>query len=81
MPAKSDKQRKLMAIAEHEPEKLYDKNRGVLGMTQEQLHDFASTKNAPKKKKAKPSHSGTGHTYDFRKQRGRRAPVRMKSTR
>lgn len=67
MPAKTDKQRKLMAIAEHAPEKLFKKNRGVLKMTQGQLHDFAAPKGASK----------TGHAYDFRKQKGRRAPAKM----
>jgi len=32
-----------MAIAEHEPDKLYAKNKGLLKMTKQQLHDFAST--------------------------------------
>ena len=49
MPAKSDKQRSLMAIAEHAPDKLYKKNRGVLKMTMQQLHEFASTKGLKKK--------------------------------
>ena len=42
-----------MAIAEHEPDKLYSKNKSMLGMTQPQLHDFASTKGlgAPKGQK------------------------------
>lgn len=44
MPAVSDKQRKLMAIAEHEPSKLKSKNKGVLKMSHSQLHDFAATK-------------------------------------
>jgi hypothetical protein len=44
MPAKSKKQRRLMAIAEHEPEKLYKRNRKVLKMKKKQLHDFAATK-------------------------------------
>ncbi len=44
MPAVSDKQRKLMAIGEHNPEKLNKKNRGILKMSKQQLHDFASTK-------------------------------------
>lgn len=44
MPAVSDKQRKVMAIAEHEPDKLFQKNRGLLKMSHQQLHDFASTK-------------------------------------
>jgi hypothetical protein len=33
-----------MAIAEHHPEEVSAKNRGVLKMTHQQLHDFASTK-------------------------------------
>ena len=44
MPAVSVKQRRLMAIAEHHPEELYAKNRGVLSMSHGQLHDFASVK-------------------------------------
>lgn len=32
-----------MAIAEHHPEKLYARNRGLLKMSHGQLHDFAST--------------------------------------
>lgn len=42
MPAKSEKQRKLMAIAEHQPSKLYQRNKKVLKMTKKQLHDYAS---------------------------------------
>lgn len=44
MPAKTEKQRKMMAIAEHQPEKLYKRNRGVLKMSHKQLHEFASKK-------------------------------------
>ena len=44
MPAKSKKQRRMMAIAEHKPEMLYDKNKGVLKMSKEEMHKFASTK-------------------------------------
>jgi len=44
MPAVSKKQQIAMAIAEHEPEKLYAQNKGMLNMTQSQLHDFAATK-------------------------------------
>lgn len=56
MPAKSKKQRRLMAIAEHHPEKLYKRNRGVAKMGKARLHDFAATpeKNLPEKKKRKP---------------------------
>jgi hypothetical protein len=42
MPSVSDKQREMMAIAEHEPEKLYKRNRGVLGMSKEKLHEFST---------------------------------------
>ena len=44
MPAVSKKQQMAMAIAEHEPDKLHAKNKGLLKMSHEQLHDFASTK-------------------------------------
>lgn len=46
MPALSIKQRRLMAIAEHHPTQVSAKNKGVLKMSQRQLHDFASTKEA-----------------------------------
>ena len=55
MPARSKAQRRLMAIAEHAPGKLWHKNRSVLKMTGKQLHDFAATKEKglPKRKKQK----------------------------
>jgi hypothetical protein len=43
MPALSRKQRIATAIAEHEPNKLYARNKSLLGMSHTQLHDFAST--------------------------------------
>lgn len=49
-PAVSSKQRKMMAIAEHHPEKLYARNRGALSMKKSQLHDFAATKGLGRKK-------------------------------
>lgn len=52
MPAKSEKQRRLMAIAEHEPEKLHKKNRAVARMSKEQLREFA-TKGESKKGKSR----------------------------
>lgn len=54
MPAVSKAQRIAMAIAEHDPKKLYKKNKGLLKMSHEQLHDFASTseENLPYIKKA-----------------------------
>jgi len=53
MPATSQAQQKLMAIAEHNPSAVYARNRGVLKMNASQLHDFAATgrKKLPKKKK------------------------------
>lgn len=48
MPSKTEKQRQMMAIAEHHPGKLYKRNRGVLKMSKQQLHEFASsTKSSP----------------------------------
>jgi hypothetical protein len=44
MPAVDEPQRELMAIAEHHPEQVRPENRGVLKMSHQQLHDFASTK-------------------------------------
>ena len=43
MPARSRNQQIAIAIAEHNPEKLYKRNRGMLGMTHKQMHEFAST--------------------------------------
>jgi len=43
MPAVSIRQRRAMAIAEHHPEELNAKNRGLLSLSHEQLHDFADT--------------------------------------
>lgn len=42
MPSKSIEQQRLMQIAEHHPEEVSKKNRGVLKMSHQQLHDFAS---------------------------------------
>lgn len=44
MPSKSKAEQEAMAIAEHNPSKLYARNRGLLKMSRTQLHDFASTK-------------------------------------
>lgn len=53
MPAVSKAQRTAMAIAEHEPSKLYKRNQGLLGMSKEKLQEFTSTseKGLPTKKK------------------------------
>lgn len=44
MPAKSKKQRRVMAIALHHPEKLHKKNQGLMVMSDEQLREYAGTK-------------------------------------
>lgn len=44
MPALSKKMRRAAGIAEHEPSKLYARNRGLLGMSKGQLHHYAATK-------------------------------------
>ena len=53
MPAVSKAQRQAMAIAEHHPEKLYKRNKGLKEMSKEQLHEYASTseKHLPNRKK------------------------------
>lgn len=53
MPAVSQKQQKLFAIAKHSPSKLFKRNRGVLKMSAKQLEEFARTKRKglPAKKK------------------------------
>ena len=58
MPATSKKQQKLMAIAEHNPDALYKKNKGVAKMSHQQLHDFAHTKTSklPESKGTKKGH-------------------------
>jgi hypothetical protein len=43
MPAVSQKQQRAMAIAEHDPDKLYTRNEGLKNMGKDDLHDFAST--------------------------------------
>jgi hypothetical protein len=43
MPAKSQSQRRLMAIALHHPGMIKAKNKGVLSMSKSDLRDFAST--------------------------------------
>lgn len=43
MPARSEKQRRLFALAEHHPEDLYPQNRDLAKLPHQTLHDFAST--------------------------------------
>ena len=53
MPAKSKAQRRAMAVAQHAPQKLYAKNKGLLQMTKGQLHEYAATKEKKLPLKAK----------------------------
>jgi len=49
MPAKSEKQRKAMAVALYSPNKLYNRNKAMAKMTPEQLHDFVKSVKKGKK--------------------------------
>jgi len=44
MPAVSVAQRRLFALAEHHPEELSAKNKGLASLGKEKLHEFADTK-------------------------------------
>lgn len=66
MPAVSEKQRKMMAIAKHHPGKLYKRNRGVLSMSASQLSDFATSRTGHSTAK---SADGESYAYDHRKDR------------
>lgn len=85
MPARSKAQQEAMAIAEHSPAKLYSRNKGLLKMSHQQLHDFAATprKGLPAKapapmQKARPeTFRGEAHSYDFRRPK---RPVRSRYT-
>lgn len=77
MPAVSQSQRALFAIALHHPEKLHSENRGLAQLPQRTLHDFAATpsKGLPQRRKnygeegmppvvGSPEHGASGHdTY------------------
>lgn len=55
MPAESQKQQRLFAIAEHHPEELRARNKGILNMSRQQMHDFAATPRAGLPKQASPT--------------------------
>jgi hypothetical protein len=78
MPSTSKAQQRLMAIAEHNPSAVSKKNRGVLKMSHQQLHDFAATKRKglPAKVSHKKRFSTESHSYNFRQHRGGRKPSR-----
>lgn len=60
MPAISRNQAIAASIAKHHPEKLYKRNRGMAGMSLEQLSHLASTtrKGLPKRAKKKGTRDG-----------------------
>ena len=55
MPAASKAMRRAVAIAEHDPGRLYARNKSLLHMTRRQMHKFASTpeQGLPKRKSLK----------------------------
>ena len=53
MPAESKAQQMAMSIALHNPDKLHARNKGMLGMSKEQLKEYAQTK-----RKGLPKHTG-----------------------
>jgi hypothetical protein len=61
MPATSPAQRRLFAIAEHHPDQLYDKNKGLANLPQNTLHDFAATKESSMPKRR--NYGEEGETY------------------
>ena len=66
MPADSKDQAIAMSIAEHNPKKLFARNKGMLKLSHKQLHDFAST---PRKglPKHSPSETKAGRVLAGRK--------------
>jgi hypothetical protein len=64
MPARSKAQQIAAAIAEHHPEQLYARNRGLAQMSPSQLHEFAATK-----RKGLPKHKGTRRLREFARRR------------
>lgn len=57
--------RKASAIAEHHPEELFARNKSLLDMTHEQLHDFSDTPEA-----GLPEHKGSLRKAAERKRNG-----------
>ncbi len=52
MPAVSEAQRRLFAIAEHDPSKLHKKNKALGKLSHKVLHEFASTSGLHEKVKS-----------------------------
>lgn len=58
MPSVSKDQQVATAIAEHHPDKLYARNKGLKKMSKAQLHDYASTPRRGLPKQAKGRMNG-----------------------
>jgi hypothetical protein len=54
MPAKSQAQQRLFAIAEHNPGSLYKKDASLGKLSHQTLHDFAATKRKGLPERKKP---------------------------
>jgi hypothetical protein len=63
MPSVSKAEQAAMAIAEHNPSKLYKRNRGLLKMSHGQLHDFASTPTKHLPGHINKKHAGAAHGF------------------
>lgn len=50
MPSKTEPQRRLFAIAEHNPSILYKKNKRLAKLPHQTLHEFAVSIEKPRKK-------------------------------
>jgi hypothetical protein len=68
MPARSKAQQEVMAIAEHDPGKLHARNRGLLKMSQSQLHDFAATKRTRLPTYVKHGSAGGSHYTGYQRE-------------
>jgi hypothetical protein len=75
VPAESVSQRRAAAIAKHHPEKLYARNRGLLGLKREELSKVAETKEGGLPGRA----SGVKRGGDSEMQRGKRKNPRFGS--
>lgn len=58
MPAKSQAQQRLMAMALHNPDAIHAENRGVMKLSKEEMKKYASTKS-----KSLPKKKGKGKNY------------------
>lgn len=63
MPAQSEAQRRLFAMAEHDPGSLYPKNKSLANLPHKTLHEFAATKGKL------PSHVGDMLAGKFKRKR------------